>query len=394
MWWDLVRPHPHSGVEHGSCCACRRHRARSEFRGVASLEVVRRWCGVMLTGCGRGAAESNRHVCCFARWPRAVSLRAAVRCAVGSRRHLSSVRCPKCRFLSSWFRAARPSRKPAGQSDCSPRPRGWTLADLHHVDRCLLLPAPAGMDPKARQRHRPGIPAPRARGDGPVLARLPVQDARCSPRPRGWTRPRRRRSTGRSLLPTPAGMDPTARSTAVGAHPAPRARGDGPDVAQGASGQMGCSPRPRGWTRALRQRGEHVTLLPAPAGMDPSPKRTAGGYLPAPRARGDGPCRLCTAPAWQCCSPRPRGWTHLPGPRPGRILLLPAPPGMDPSSTSSTHGCCTAPRACGNGPKTWSVSHTGWRDATLANLMKIADALHCPVVVLERKRAINADVRA
>jgi hypothetical protein len=29
---------------------------------------------------------------------------------------------------------------------------------------------------------------------------------------------------------------------------------------------------------------------------------------------------------------------------------------------------------------------SGWRSATPANLMKIADALNCPVVMLERKR--------
>ena len=34
---------------------------------------------------------------------------------------------------------------------------------------------------------------------------------------------------------------------------------------------------------------------------------------------------------------------------------------------------------------------SGWRSATPANLMKIADALNCPLVVLERKRATAAD---
>ncbi|WP_333770700.1 helix-turn-helix domain-containing protein [Streptomyces sp. IBSBF 2435] len=29
---------------------------------------------------------------------------------------------------------------------------------------------------------------------------------------------------------------------------------------------------------------------------------------------------------------------------------------------------------------------SGWRSATPANLIKIADALNCPIVVLERKR--------
>lgn len=32
---------------------------------------------------------------------------------------------------------------------------------------------------------------------------------------------------------------------------------------------------------------------------------------------------------------------------------------------------------------------SGWRSATPANLMKIADALNCPIVVLERKRPVT-----
>ncbi|WP_435178949.1 helix-turn-helix domain-containing protein [Actinacidiphila sp. bgisy145] len=32
---------------------------------------------------------------------------------------------------------------------------------------------------------------------------------------------------------------------------------------------------------------------------------------------------------------------------------------------------------------------SGWRNATPANLLKIAAALNCPLVVLERKRGLN-----
>ena len=34
---------------------------------------------------------------------------------------------------------------------------------------------------------------------------------------------------------------------------------------------------------------------------------------------------------------------------------------------------------------------SGWRSATPANLSRIADALNCPLVALERKRATAAD---
>ncbi len=34
---------------------------------------------------------------------------------------------------------------------------------------------------------------------------------------------------------------------------------------------------------------------------------------------------------------------------------------------------------------------SGWRSTTPSNLLKIAAAVHCPVVVLERKRGFNTD---
>lgn len=37
-------------------------------------------------------------------------------------------------------------------------------------------------------------------------------------------------------------------------------------------------------------------------------------------------------------------------------------------------------------PRRMNEIESGWRNATPANLRKIADALNCPVVLLERKR--------
>ncbi|KOV36117.1 hypothetical protein ADK58_01280 [Streptomyces sp. XY152] len=78
---------------------------------------------------------------------------------------------------------------------------------------------------------RPGArlgarPAPRTRGDGPEMVILPPVTAICSPHPRGWSLSARRWRSPASLLPAPAGMVPRRPGPAPPAPPAPRTRGD------------------------------------------------------------------------------------------------------------------------------------------------------------------------
>ncbi len=56
-----------------------------------------------------------------------------------------------------------------------------------------------------------------------------------------------------------------------------RARGDGPPAWPATKLQLGCSPRMRGWSPALRRRGARHPVLPAHAGwsqMAARPERT------------------------------------------------------------------------------------------------------------------------
>ncbi len=193
--------------------------------------------------------------------------------------------------------------------NCSPRPQGWTHGAHARRRPRRLLPAPAGMDPSASGSVPPRSAAPRARGVGPrhrSSSSIPVS---CSPRPRGWSPALRGRPRIPALLPAPAGMDPVVTSETLGNHPAPRARGDGPEEERRSFSEIDCSPRLRGWTlldpHARGARG----LLPAPAGLVPPPSRGVPPGIPAPRARRVGPASANSSSAYGPCSPRPRGWT-------------------------------------------------------------------------------------
>ncbi len=233
---------------------------------------------------------------------------------------------------------------------CSPRPRGWSLLTQLSEDTPLVLPAPAGMvpTPGPRECSHPG--APRARGDGPQVARGDRYRRLCSPRPRGWSIGRHVGAQPQLVLPAPAGMVPGHRGARPAGPRAPRARGDGPvQIGFDPTGDP-CSPRPRGWSRRHGRRTTQAPVLPAPAGMVPRryphTRITAG----APRARGDGPGPDCTRHSHSSCSPRPRGWSRVIPERPQRVRVLPAPAGMVPTPEPFRRITRCAPRARGDGP--------------------------------------------
>ncbi len=241
---------------------------------------------------------------------------------------------------------------------CSPRPRGWSRIEWCRVTSGPLLPAPAGMVPRSGSTSGVGVPAPRARGDGPST-RSPSRSMRnCSPRPRGWSRHQDRRPHRRDLLPAPAGMVPQTLRVSGDQRTAPRARGDGPNECVEVAVACACSPRPRGWSRRVGDRVDRLTLLPAPAGMVPARPPGAREESTAPRARGDGPTTERKAMFRRPCSPRPRGWSRGNRERLARHPLLPAPAGMVPSGTAWRRTRPTAPRARGDGPAT--AAGTGW----------------------------------
>ncbi|SEM21231.1 hypothetical protein SAMN05414137_120182 [Streptacidiphilus jiangxiensis] len=213
---------------------------------------------------------------------------------------------------------------------CSPRPRGWSLDQAGCSVAHRLLPAPAGMVPAFRTCSAGLRSAPRARGDGPGRRAHRSPANHCSPRPRGW-------SLG----------DQLGERVVLAA---PRARGDGPRQAYENGFRLTCSPRPRGWSRRPGRRGGAVTLLPAPAGMVPATWASTRAAATAPRARGNGPAGESPGALQVGCSPRPRGWSPLVTAQHRDVLLLPAPAGMVSSTARRPNARPTALRARGDGP--------------------------------------------
>ncbi len=187
---------------------------------------------------------------------------------------------------------------------CSPRERGWPGGPHGHHLPASVLPARAGMalNPSlgllgiVRAPARGGVldrlhppRAPRASGDGPIRLIDAWWAARCSPRERGWPGVRCSASRGHDVLPARAGMAPP-RGTGGGPCPgAPRASGDGPHRGVDSGQQGACSPRERGWPLQRTDVHLHVPVLPARAGMAPTPSSSTSPSPSAPRASGDGP---------------------------------------------------------------------------------------------------------
>ncbi len=192
--------------------------------------------------------------------------------------------------------------------------------------------------------------APRARGDGPSASPRATSAHACSPRTRGWTRHGGHWAPSVGLLPAHAGMDPSPTTPRRAPTAAPRARGDGPGRMGSALTQSCCSPRTRGWTRPGRRSGSTQGLLPAHAGMDPWPWSGRSRCSPAPRARGDGPAKVYRRLCEELCSPRTRGWTRWCGAEGGGCWLLPAHAGMDHGVVQVVDAAEAAPRARGDGP--------------------------------------------
>ena len=192
---------------------------------------------------------------------------------------------------------------------CSPRTRGWSWFWRWRKGMRLVLPAHAGMVRTSETGGLVSVGAPRARGDGPSNRQARRDSYRCSPRTRGWSGSCPIHGVRETVLPAHAGMVPPPPARRPWPRRAPRARGDGPRESRRSEPGRVCSPRTRGWSRPRRRLEGQARVLPAHAGMvraHSRPTRTSGS---APRARGDGPRNLLCRRSVRKCSPRTRGWS-------------------------------------------------------------------------------------
>ncbi len=157
---------------------------------------------------------------------------------------------------------------------CSPRERGWSVGGRVASGAADVFPARAGMVPSPCRQPRVPSRVPRASGDGPTSNVSSTSGARCSPRERGWSVADRAGGGRSGVFPARAGMVPSAALPAWRPPGVPRASGDGPRPRRRRRTPAKCSPRERGWSPPARRRPTTRRVFPARAGMVP-PCRTA-----------------------------------------------------------------------------------------------------------------------
>ncbi len=238
---------------------------------------------------------------------------------------------------------------------CSPLARGWSpFTDIIKIHG-RVLPARAGMVPRRPGRARGARGAPRSRGDGPAPPTAGGAEWWCSPLARGWSRCPVPRPRTRRVLPARAGMVPSPPSPGARSDRAPRSRGDGPTHHRPPPTRPGCSPLARGWSpQRLASRHGRV-VLPARAGMVPSSATPTGPDWSAPRSRGDGPLAHRPQPVSTGCSPLARGWSPGPQILQPRGDVLPARAGMVRHRWQLRDLLHSAPRSRGDGPTAWNT---------------------------------------
>ena len=236
------------------------------------------------------------------------------------------------------------------QGECSPRTRGWSPRPPPLPAAPGVLPAHAGMVPCRSAKNTSKTCAPRARGDGPGIAPTEIQIGACSPRTRGWSPHPCRPLRRGPVLPAHAGMVPLRSFSKDPFYSAPRARGDGPSTERDCCKWQPCSPRTRGWSPRRPSAPFPVRVLPAHAGMVRICSPSPGVGPCAPRARGDGPEQLDEPPGDLVCSPRTRGWSLGQAATGSPGPVLPAHAGMVPPGAARGLPHPRAPRARGDGP--------------------------------------------
>ncbi len=221
-------------------------------------------------------------------------------------------------------------RLPGPDSISSPRTRGWSARKAATTDYLKLFPAHAGVVPRTHARAWTRRPLPRARGGGPNSGPVGYGDTDSSPRTRGWSCRGGRGARPADLFPAHAGVVPQRVELARGRAPLPRARGGGPPTAGDLAPATTSSPRTRGWSLGLPGAEPPDILFPAHAGVVPRSSRRTPTTDALPRARGGGPSSDAPYRIGPNSSPRTWGWS--PGRRGGHETghLFPAHAGVVP----------------------------------------------------------------
>ena len=192
-------------------------------------------------------------------------------------------------------------------------------------------PRPWGWSGRPRCQQRSDSVFPHARGDGPQPM---AGECGCA-----------------KVFPTPVGMVRTGLNIRTGKGGFPHARGDGPQSKRLLALANLFSPRPWGWSAPRRFPRLRPEVFPTPVGMVRGIVLWEGILLGFPHARGDGPTTSQTRSASSWFSPRPWGWS-APAESPASAgIVFPTPVGMVRRSSSRRRSRACFPHARGDGPQ-------------------------------------------
>ena len=148
---------------------------------------------------------------------------------------------------------------------------------------------------------------PHARGERICSRRRVMEPFGSSPRPRGTPAAGRRQAGRRRFIPTPVGNTPPTAPLTRRWTVHPHARGERARRCRASTVNRGSSPRPWGTRCCCGCRRTTRRFIPTPVGNAPSKQSRQRKSAVHPHARGERPCRRCSAGNPNGSSPRPWG---------------------------------------------------------------------------------------
>ena len=164
----------------------------------------------------------------------------------------------------------------------APRTRGWSSHAPSPAGASRVGPAHAGVVPSIRSHSSRICRGPRARGGGPVSARIAAPATRWAPRTRGWSLYHTSGYESSRVGPAHAGVVRAPLSLIAYGFRGPRARGGGPDNHTADRMVMESAPRTRGWSRSMGCRKSRCWSGPRGDGPLPTGRGPSSGES-APR---------------------------------------------------------------------------------------------------------------
>ena len=240
----------------------------------------------------------------------------------------------------------------------SPHTRGSSAAAGDGRGGQAVVPAHAGVIPIVSSASPAGGRRPRTRGGHPLIYLLGGAVNKSSPHTRGSSGGRLRPGSDTAVVPAHAGVIPHHIPPTLAEGGRPRTRGGHPTGEARKSAPAGSSPHTRGssqpWWRVLWA----PRVVPAHAGVIRAGDHRHSHLRSRPRTRGGHPLNALLARDSYKSSPHTRGSSARPGPRPGPRRVVPAHAGVIPSPSPLMSAIWRRPRTRGGHPASPRLSRT------------------------------------